>query len=123
MRLPLLISTAVALGVGSAATSAQELVELYHARLSDQDHFNSQGQRLTDPAAIIRQDRANYHKFGKRDPEDSADEFYASKQNRALLEDMMRRGKVDENVRNAIVNGTPLITVKVYKRHIEVHLR
>lgn len=43
---------------------ARELIESYIALLSDADHFNSSGQRLTSAAAIIRQDRANYHLFG-----------------------------------------------------------
>src|SRR5438309_1903209 len=35
---------------------AQELIESYIAFLSEADHFNSNGQRLTSAAAIIRQD-------------------------------------------------------------------
>jgi hypothetical protein len=40
--------------------------------LSEQDHLNSNEQRLTTAAAIIRQDRANFHRFGLRDPADAA---------------------------------------------------
>ena len=35
-------------------------VESYTARLSERDHYNSNGQRLLSAAAIIRQDRANF---------------------------------------------------------------
>jgi hypothetical protein len=38
---------------------AQQLIGSYVALLSETDHFNSNGQRLTSAAAIIRQDRAN----------------------------------------------------------------
>jgi hypothetical protein len=49
---------------------AQELMESYVAFLSEADHFNSNGERLRSAAAIIRQDRANFHRFGRRDPDD-----------------------------------------------------
>ena len=49
------------------STHAQELIESYTALLSEADHFNSSGQRLTSAAAIIRQDRANYYRYGVRD--------------------------------------------------------
>ena len=52
-----------------ATCSAQELRESYKALLSERDHFNSEGQRLTSAAAIIRQDRANVHRFGIKDAE------------------------------------------------------
>ncbi len=65
----------VALVISGLANSsyANELVDSYVARLSAQDHFNSKGVRLESVAAIIRQDRANYHKFNLRDPEDTYD--------------------------------------------------
>src|ERR1700748_1595566 len=46
---------------------AQELIESYTALLSEADHFNSGGQRLPSATAIIRQDRANYYRYGVRD--------------------------------------------------------
>ncbi|NPA50899.1 MAG: hypothetical protein GXO02_04645 [Epsilonproteobacteria bacterium] len=46
----------------------------YYARLGVWDHFNSRGERLTDAAAIIRQDRFNYHIRGI-DLEDTWDPF------------------------------------------------
>jgi hypothetical protein len=64
----------------------EDLVESYTARLSSRDHYNSDGQRLDSVAAIIRQDRANYHKYFLRDSEDTADTLFANKDNRARLE-------------------------------------
>jgi hypothetical protein len=63
--------------------------ETYYARLSGADHFNSRGQRLKSAAAIIRQDRANYHRFNVRDDEDTGDSYFSSKSNRAALERML----------------------------------
>lgn len=57
----------------------------YHARLSEQDHRDSAGRRLTSVAAILSQDRANYHRFHKRDPNDQGDSFFNSAQHRELF--------------------------------------
>ncbi|HEY0791934.1 MAG TPA: hypothetical protein VGD78_12795 [Chthoniobacterales bacterium] len=49
-------------GISSAQLAGSDrLIKSYVARLSERDHFNSQGQRLQSPAAIIRQDRANFY--------------------------------------------------------------
>ncbi len=100
---------------------AQEL-DRYQARLSPADHYNSRGQRLQDAAAIIRQDRANVHRFGKRDPEDQLDAYFGSKANRGRMEAMLRNGSADPGVRSAIVNGTPLIEVIIYQNAVSVFL-
>jgi hypothetical protein len=94
-------------------TAACDLRESYKARLGPTDHFNSNGVRLTSAAAIIRQDRANYHQFGRRDPEDESDRFFASIENRAILERMLENGQSAPGVLADIVNGTPLVEVQV----------
>ena len=96
-------------------TQAQELVESYRAFLSERDHFNSNGQRLTSAAAIIRQDRANFHRFGIRDPNDESDAFFADTDNRASLERMLERGHSTPGTISRIVNGTTLIRVDIYR--------
>ena len=94
---------------------ADTLRETYIAKLSTRDHFNSKGKRLTTAAGIIRQDRANFHKFGKRDTGDQSDKFFASASNRALLEKFIERGRSTKSALNKIVNGTPNIVVKIYR--------
>lgn len=114
---------AVALAALLASTvmaSAQDALETYTARLGVDDHYNSNGQPLDNPAAIIRQDRANVHAFGIRDPEDESDRFFSSKANRARLEALLNAGRMDRYTANAIVRGTPLITVEVYEDYIVV---
>lgn len=112
ISLPLL-GAALFFGVGSVR--ADELIEQYVAVLSENDHFNSKGSRLADAAAIIRQDRANYHKFGLRDRGDSGDNFFASASNRDLLERMLNRGTSSRSAINAIVNRTPVVLVQIFK--------
>jgi hypothetical protein len=97
------------------AAQAQQLIGSYVALLSEADHFNSSRQRLTSAAAIIRQDRANFHRFGIKDPEDEDDAFFADEGNRAALEQMLERGRADPGVISRIVNGTVLIRVDIYR--------
>jgi hypothetical protein len=76
------LAFAVAIGTPTLA-QAQQLIGSYVALLSEADPFNSNGQRLMSAAAIIRQDRANFHRFGIRDPQDEDDAFFADEGNRA----------------------------------------
>lgn len=102
--------------LASSPALADRLVESYVARLGPEDHFNSSGGRLTSPALIIRQDRANYHKFGVRDPEDQSDDFFQSANNRELLQEFLDRGRTTPSAYRMIVNGQPLIRVNIYRR-------
>lgn len=60
----------MALSFAAPITAADEIS--YPAYLSRKDRFNSNGERLTSVADILRQDRANFHN-GKRDPADGDD--------------------------------------------------
>ncbi len=95
-------------------------IESYNARLSSKDHFNSNGERLTSVAAIIRQDRANYYVYGSHDAEDEPDDFFADKANRARLEFLLDHGRITGDVEDAILNSTPLIHVDIYRNYIVV---
>jgi hypothetical protein len=108
-----LIRPAQAQGLG-------EYVETYTARLSERDHYNSNGQRIRSAAAIIRQDRANFYVYGVRDGEDEPDPYFSSKSNRARLEEMLENGRATPDAIDRIVNGTPLIRVEIYATGIEV---
>jgi hypothetical protein len=105
----------LALLLASSPALADQLIESYVARLSANDHFNSSGGRLTSPALIIRQDRANFHKFGLRDPEDQDDNFFQNANNRELLQQFLDRGRTTPSAYRMIVNGQPLIRVNVYR--------
>ena len=104
----------------SSTAFAQELLDSYIARIGPNDHFNSRGVRLKSAAAIIRQDRANFHKFGKADAEDEYDSYFGSKANRANMERMLRNGSSSRSAINAIVNHQPLIRVKIYRNTVIV---
>jgi hypothetical protein len=108
---------------GVAPAFASELLETYFARLGEDDHFNSKGERLTSVAAIIRQDRANFHRFGIRDPDDESDSFFSRANNRARLEKMINRGNISKSARRAILNSTPIIYVEIYDDFINVQVQ
>jgi|HigsolmetaAR202D_1030399.scaffolds.fasta_scaffold55423_2 hypothetical protein len=112
------LRSAAALAVTFAAipglASAQELITTYTAQLSQRDHFNSNGQRLTTAAAIIRQDRANYHRFGRRDAADEWDPVFGDMAARARMEALLNAGTSHPSAIQAIVNGTPIVTVEVW---------
>jgi hypothetical protein len=96
------------------------IIESYRARLSTMDHHNSSGERLTSPAAIIRQDRANFHVFGIMDPEDENDNFFSDKANRARLEKMLSRSAIASEDIQTIINEAPVIRVDIYEDRVEV---
>jgi hypothetical protein len=128
MKLVKGVSIALALAsiavVCAPPAGAQERpLETYTARLSEKDHFNSNGERLRTAAGIIRQDRANYHEFRRRDGEDEGDRFFASKANRARLEALLLNGHTTRSANDAIINGTPLVTVEVYENFVNVYVR
>jgi len=112
-----LLACAAVLGLSFAAApaSAAELIGSYNAWLSRADHYNSNGQRLTSAAAIIRQDRANFHKYGIQDAGDESDSYFDNVNNRALLEQMLNDGTSDSGVLRQIVNGNVMIHVDIYR--------
>ncbi|HXC57046.1 MAG TPA: hypothetical protein VNU97_17230 [Rhizomicrobium sp.] len=101
--------------VGLAPASAADQIGSYNAFLSSADHFNSNGERLTSAAAIIRQDRANFHKFGIRDDADEGDNYFANADNRAALERMLNDGASDPGVLSRIVDGNVMIHVDIFR--------
>jgi hypothetical protein len=114
---------AVALAIAAPAVSAKhlkdfnnvKLEEAFIARLSERDHFNSRGERLNTIAHIIRQDRANFHRFNRRDPEDQPDGIFHEYENRRILEILVDRASVENGaVAAIIINQTPLVRVNIY---------
>ncbi|WP_425374181.1 hypothetical protein [Neorhizobium lilium] len=96
------------------AVHSDKLIERYRAYIGKSDLFNSSGVRLTQPWQIIRQDRANFYVYGRRDKADEADEFFADKGNREALENMLRNGRMTSEAATMIVNGDVWIDVGIY---------
>lgn len=102
----------------AAATpaGAQQLLESYEAWIGPDDVVNSRGARLTEAWQVIRQDRANFHRFGIRDPGDTGDRFFALPENRETLEAMLAAGRIDPRAAREIVRGGVTIRVDIWGR-------
>lgn len=117
MRKPItaLFAATLALGLALAGgmAAAQQVLGGYAAWIGTDDLYNSNGQRLSEPWQVIRQDRANYHRFRIRQAGDEGDPFFADANNRAALESLIRRGHIDRSAANAILRGNVMIHVTV----------
>jgi hypothetical protein len=109
--------------VGATAAAADEYLGSYQARISEQDHQASDGYPLDTAAQMVRQDRANWHKFGNGDSDDQDDPWFTSNSQRSRLERMLGQGgAMSSGTRRAIVNGEPLIEVEVYRNSVRVSI-
>lgn len=96
--------------------------ETYYARISQRDHYGARNQKLKDVGTILQQDRANYHKYHKRDREDTGDNRFDTRDNRNKIKRMLARGSTSKKTLDAVRHGTPLVKVRIYKEHIDVTL-
>ena len=109
------------LGVGAA--HADDMLGSYVARISDRDHQASDGYALDNAAQMVRQDRANWPKFHRRDSDDEGDGWFRTNDQRADLQRMLERGgAMSSSTKRAIVNGEPLIQVDVYENSVRVSI-
>jgi hypothetical protein len=93
----------------------------YRARLSEADHYSTDGTRLRAAALVIRQDRYNYHVAQTRDPDDEPDQVLGSKGKRGKLQGWLK-GRIPPDVEQQILNGTPLVEVSIYKDRAQVRI-
>ncbi len=96
--------------------SAQELIGSYAAYIGQDDLYNSRGARLTEPWQVLRQDRANYHRFGISQPGDEWDPFFGDMNNRAAMERMIMNGRIDPAARQGLLRGDTTVVVRIYGR-------
>ena len=64
---------------------AAEQYGAYYMGIDPQDLSNSNGVSLRDLGAVIQQDRANFHRFGRPGPHDQGDGFFGNAETRALI--------------------------------------
>ncbi|RWC32795.1 hypothetical protein [Mesorhizobium sp.] len=109
--------------LGAGAAHADDMLGSYVARISDRDHQASDGYALDNAAQMVRQDRANWHKFHRRDSDDEGDGWFRTNDQRADLQRMLERGgAMSSSTKRAIVNGEPLIQVDVYENSVRVSI-
>ncbi len=110
-----LFPLALALLLAPAAAQAQQLIGRYYALLGPQDHVNSSGARLTDFGAILQQDRANYHRFGRAEAEDQFDPIFGNAQQRARIPSIWTLGPSASGIPAFVASGnTSYVYVEIY---------
>ena len=103
------------LAASMGAAKADELIESYGAYIGQDDLYNSSNERLTQPWQVIRQDRANVHRFGIRQPGDDVDSFFASARNRELAERMILNGTIERSAARSLLNGDTRVHVEIWR--------
>lgn len=112
---PMKMILAAALAVlSSSPVLADDLLADYVAFIGQDDLYNSKGARLSEPWQILRQDRANFHRFGISQPGDEWDPIFQDKGNRAIMERMVQHGSIAQGAGRSIVQGGVMVRVKVY---------
>ena len=114
MRAFLAALVLMAVSLAGPALAQGNVIASYSAFLSMTDHYNSSGQKLTQPWQVIRQDRANFHRFELRDDWDDWDPVFDSANNRAKLENLLMQTSFSAGDRYLIVNNEIFINVTVY---------
>ncbi len=108
------VAVAVAVSVAFAGgAAAQNVIGGYQAYIGNADLYNSKGVRLSAPWQVIRQDRANYHRFGTGQSGDDWDDWFASADNRAALERWVMNGSMSADARRRIMAGGATIYVEI----------
>ncbi len=101
------------LGMVPAMASAESLLFEYYATLSPRDTYNSSGQPLNDVCAIVRQDRANVHKFGNPDS-DTPDKFFTTSSRRAMISGKCEYSRSHHTVERIRSQYIGFVLVRVY---------
>ncbi|NDW53699.1 hypothetical protein [Aliiroseovarius sp. PrR006] len=114
-RIQLLKTAAVALGMAlaSQAAVAQEQISAFTVFIGKSDLTNDKGATLSEPWKVLRQDRANFHRFGVSQPGDQWDPYFGSSQSRKSLQTLVARGKVDPKAAKRLRSGG-IILVRVF---------
>ena len=90
------------------------VVASYTAYISGNDLTNSSGTRLGDAASVIRQDRANFHRFGLADKSDESNPLFNDSFARSAIPDLIRSaGGMDSAVAAQIMRGNVQVHITI----------
>lgn len=106
---------AVAFGIsGLVPALAEELVGGYRAYIGNADLYNSKGQRLSTVEQVLRQDRANVHRFNISQAGDEWDPYFDSYEGRSEMDRLLRNGSISAGARQVLSQGGGAVYVGVY---------
>jgi len=100
----------------SSPLAAQDFVaDQYFAYIGGADLSNSSGAGLGDAASVLRQDRANVHRFGIAQSEDEYDVLYDTADTRAMMPALINAGGgLSSAEARAIMRGGVMVSVTTY---------
>ncbi|WP_425038454.1 hypothetical protein [Primorskyibacter sp. S187A] len=81
----LMSATCLCLLLAADPAYAEDYLGSYTAYIGPEDFYNSSGARISSVCGVLQQDRTNYHRFGKRDPQDQGDPYFATPAARAVI--------------------------------------
>lgn len=111
----LLAAALLLLASGSLPAQAQNLIAAYYTQLGPVDFFNSRGARLGDFGAILQQDRANFHRFGRAEAPDQWDPVFADPDLRSRIPSIWQSGPGSEYIPGWVLSGnTRYVYVEIY---------
>ena len=113
-RLAAALLLALSAAIAAQPAAAAEPTDGFCTTITAVDRVNSSGKKLTDVAAILQQDRANYHRFGRADEGDDGDVSFATSEARARIPAMLAAGWVEADAASAMRRSSPRICVAVY---------
>lgn len=105
---------ALVLAALAAPAAADTLLESYLTFIGPADLVNSEGERLRTAAGVLRQDRANMHRFRRSDPGDQADRYFSTAENRGKMERMLLTGGIAPGDAERIVAGGVFVEVQLW---------
>ena len=112
-------STATAASASASGSTLRDadngptIIARYQAYIGRPDLYNSSGKRLDKPWQVLRQDRANVHRFGKTQRGDQTDPFFGSAKNRETMERMVANGSISSSAARRIVEGDVIVEVDI----------
>lgn len=105
------LSAAALFLTASSALAQDQSIGTYMAYLGPEDLVSSSGLRLESAAAIVAQDRANFHRFGVRHAQDEADPWFESRGHRMAIPDLV---DMSASTASVIVQQGALVAVTVF---------
>ena len=105
---------AALLALSALPARADEVIAVYAATIGVDDLYNSNGQRLSAPWQVLRQDRANFHRYDISQPGDEWDPVFDSMDARAQMEALVRAGTITPQARAGIMSAGSTVVVEVW---------
>lgn len=87
---------------------AQQIIDSYYAVIGPQDRYNSSGALLGSMGAILQQDRANLHRFGRGDIDDDYDRYFSDAGVRSQIPALYAAGRQDQIIEQTVLRGPGL---------------